>query len=111
MHCLSPMTLILTPLYVITPRTDLRPHSFYPPPSHVSPSPPLFRPSFLTILLYNQLCDWIHPRYGAKVDEESLASKKQALVNRLEAELQRKVGGKGFVSLPPSRQQHVSHSA
>ena len=34
-----------------------------------------------------------------KVDEESLASKKQALVNRLEAELQRKVGGKGFVSL------------
>ena len=40
-----------------------------------------------------------------KVDEESLASKKQALVNRLEAELQRKVGGKGFVSLPPSRRQ------
>ena len=38
-----------------------------------------------------------------KVDEESLASKKQALVNRLEAELQRKVGGKGFVSRPPSR--------
>ena len=34
-----------------------------------------------------------------KVDEESLASKKQALVTRLEAELQRKVGGKGFVSL------------